>query len=100
MKKIQGSIPERLDNLASTYRNQSQWKQAEELEVQVMETAIGAPAPVKQMMTGWPEARGGPVTRLKSDICLDGSGINAEILASISQGLYSRIVMINQYLMK
>ncbi|KAF2268799.1 hypothetical protein CC78DRAFT_454713, partial [Lojkania enalia] len=25
-------------NLASTYRNQGQWKEAEELEVQVMET--------------------------------------------------------------
>jgi hypothetical protein len=28
-----------IDNLASTYRNQGRWKEAEELEVQVMETS-------------------------------------------------------------
>jgi hypothetical protein len=27
-------------NLASTYRNQGRWKEAEELEVQVMETSL------------------------------------------------------------
>jgi hypothetical protein len=35
-------------NLASTYRNQGRWKEAEELEVQVMETlALLAPVRVK-----------------------------------------------------
>jgi len=34
------AVAARVANLASTYRNQGRWKEAEELEVQVMETSL------------------------------------------------------------